>query len=468
MTAPESDGGLRRALGLGDVTLYFVTACSSLQWIATAAAAGPSALTVWLIGALTVFLPLSLCTVFLASRHPDHGGLYVWSRLAFGPFAGFLTGWTYWTSNLPYFAGMLYFAAGSALWVSGGGVHLLDNSPAWFIGFSLVGLAFATALNVYGLSISKWLSNVGALARGAATLLLVSLGAIAWQRFGAATRIDCAALRPGFGLDDLIFWTTIAFAFAGPESASFMGGEIKDARRTVPWALVLAAPLILLVYLGGTLAVLVSIPYQQTNALYGVMQAVDHVGSRLGVGWLTPLAAVLVVLTCLGSAGAWLGSVARIPFVAGVDRFLPKSFGSLHPRYGSPKNALIVQTAIAMVFSVIGQAGTSIKGAYDVLVSLMVIAQMLPFLFLFAAAIRLSAGAPVPGELRIPGGRFTVVLTALVGLASTCGAIALSLVPHADEPDKLLAIVKIIGMTAVMLGAGVAVYAVGSWRSRRT
>ena len=77
MKGPGSGGELERSLGLRDVTLYFLTATSSLQWVATAAAAGPSALPVWLIGAVAMFLPLSLCTVFLASRHPDHGGLYV-------------------------------------------------------------------------------------------------------------------------------------------------------------------------------------------------------------------------------------------------------------------------------------------------------------------------------------------------------------------------------------------------------
>ena len=462
-----TEPGLKRALGLTDVTLYFVTATSSLQWVATAAAAGPSALTVWLIGALTMFVPLSVCTVWLASRHPDQGGLYVWTGLAFGPFAAFLTGWSYWTSNLPYFAGMLYFAAGSALWVTGGGAHPLDASPAWFISFAVGTLAFVTVLNVRGLGVGKWLSNAGAWARFLATLLLVVLGAIAWWRFGPATPITAAALRPGLGLNDLIFWGAIAFAFAGPESASLMGGEIKNPRRTVPQALALAAPLILLIYVTGTLAVLVSIPYQQTSALYGVMQAIDHVGDRLGLGWVTPLAAIFTVITCLGSASAWLGSVARIPFVAGIDHFLPTSFGRLHPRYGSPANALTTQTAIAMALAVMGQAGTSVKGAYEVLVNLMVITQMLPFLILFASAIQLARGAPAAYDLKIPGGRATVVATALVGLFTTLGAIVLSLVPRADEPNKLLAVGKVVGMTALLLAGGVALYLNGSRRRAR-
>jgi amino acid transporter len=182
---------------------------------------------------------------------------------------------------------------------------------------------------------------------------------------------------------------------------------------------------------------------------------------------LTPLAAVLIVITCLGSAGAWLGSVARIPFVAGLDHFLPSSFGRLHPRYGSPANALMVQTAIAMVFAVMGQAGTTVKGAYDVLVSLMVIGLMLPYLFLFTAAIRLSGGEQSAGELRIPGGRYTIVVTALLGLVTTIGAIILAVLPRPDEPNKVLAVVKIVGMTAAMLAGGVAIYVGGKRRARR-
>ena len=464
---PDSDLGLKRSLGLGDVTLYFVTACSSLQWIATAAAAGPSALTVWVIGAVTVFMPLSVCTVWMASRHPEQGGMYVWADRAFGPFTAFMSGWTYWTANLPYFAGLLYFAAGSALWIGGGGKHALDASPIWFVGFALSALAFATVLNVFGLHISKWISNAGAWARCAATALLIGLGIAAWLRFGTATPLTARSLRPGLTLEDLIFWAAIAFAFAGPESASFMGGEIRDPRRTVPRALAMAAPLVLFIYMSGTLSVLVSIPYQQTNALYGVMQAVDHVGGRLGAAWLVPLMALLTVLTCLGSAGAWLGSVARIPFVAGIDSLLPKAFGRLHPRYGSPANALITQTAIAMVLTVMGQAGTTVKGAYEVLVNLMVITQMIPFLVLFASAIKLAGTPRVPEELRLPGGRVTVVATAALGVLSTSGAIVLSLVPRADDPHKLLSVAKVVGMTALLLAGGLAIYVQGRRRQQR-
>src|SRR3981081_2966100 len=118
-STPETPD-LKRALGVRDVALFMVTAGCSVQRATSAAAAGPRSLLVWVFGGVGLFLPLSVCVVFLSSRYPDEGGLYVWSKRAFGPFAGFMTGWTYWTSNLPYFPALLYFMAGNLLFVHGG------------------------------------------------------------------------------------------------------------------------------------------------------------------------------------------------------------------------------------------------------------------------------------------------------------------------------------------------------------
>ena len=111
--------GLRRALGFRDLVLFYLATTFSLRWIATAAASGPSALVIWVVAAAGLFVPLVFTVLELSSRHPDEGGIYVWSKRAFGPFAGFITGWTYWSSNLPYFPGLLYFAAANALFVGG-------------------------------------------------------------------------------------------------------------------------------------------------------------------------------------------------------------------------------------------------------------------------------------------------------------------------------------------------------------
>ena len=154
----------RRTLGFRDLVLFYLVTTFSLRWIATAAAAGPSALVVWAIAALGLFVPLVFTVLELSSRYPDEGGMYVWSKRAFGPFAAFITGWTYWSANLPYFPGLLYFAAANALFVGGPSVQALSTNSTYFLAVSAVGLTTAVVLNVVGLNIGKWLNNVGALA----------------------------------------------------------------------------------------------------------------------------------------------------------------------------------------------------------------------------------------------------------------------------------------------------------------
>jgi glutamate:GABA antiporter len=456
---------LRRTLGLADVVLFFVVAGSNLQWVATAAAAGASSIPVWLIGGCAMFAPLSVAVVFLSSHYPQEGGLYVWSKRAFGPFAGFITGWTYWASNLPYFPALLYFAAGNALFIGGSAGGALSASPAYYIAFAVAGLAVATIVNVYGFAVGKWLNNAGAVARWTVTLLLVALGALAWWKLGSATPINAATMRPGLQLKDVIFWSVIAFAWTGPEAMPFMGGEIRRPRRTIPLGLAIAAPAIAIIYVAGTASVLAAVQPNMVSPSSGVMQAIAIVAHRFDWTALTPIAALLVALSCVGSAGAWLGAVARIPFVAGIDHYLPSGFGKMHPRWGSPVAALVTQAGIAAFFIFLGQGGTNVAGAYDVLVSSTVLITMVPFLFLFAAALKLHAAPRTAEMVPIPGGKWTIALAAVVGLVTTLSAIVFAGFPADDDPNKPLAVVKVVGLTAMMLLAGVAIYFAGRRRA---
>ena len=205
-------------------------------------------------------MPLVFTVLELSSRYPEEGGIYVWSKRAFGPFAAFITGWTYWGSNLPYFPGLLYFAAANALFIGGPSVQALSTSSGYFIAVSVVGLAIAVTLNVVGLNIGKWLTNVGALAAWVPLSLLLAFGFFSWMKYGSATPITPRSLVPSTGLKDVIFWSTIAFAFGGVESGSTMGEEIVDARRTVPRAILAAAVFITTLYIVGTLSVLLALP----------------------------------------------------------------------------------------------------------------------------------------------------------------------------------------------------------------
>ena len=215
--------GLRRVMGTWDVVMFLVVAIVGTRWISTAAAVGPSALVIWLIGFLALFVPLGFAVVELSSRHPEEGGLYVWTQRAFGDYPAFISGWMYWASNLTYFPALLYFGAASALFMFGARGHALAANVPFFILASLAGLAVALSMNLVGLNVGKLLHNAGAIGTWIPVALLVAVGFAVCARFGPATHITLRTLAPGSRLSDLVLWSTIAFAFAGVESASFMG-----------------------------------------------------------------------------------------------------------------------------------------------------------------------------------------------------------------------------------------------------
>jgi amino acid transporter len=456
-----NDGHLRKAMGFGDLVLFYLVTALSLRWIATAAAAGPTSIVIWIVGCVTYFVPLTFCVLELSSRYPEEGGMYLWSKEAFGEFAGFMTGWMYWTANLPYYPGLLYFAAGTALFIGGDRWQHLSNSSTYFIIIATLGLVAGFALNLVGLNIGKWLHNIGAIGTWLPASMLIVMGGIAWLRFGSATVIDRSSVVPSMDLKNVFFWSTVAFAFGGVEGASTMGSEIKNARRNIPRALLAAGVIITFIYVAATAAVLVALPSEDVTGLQGFMQAIDKVGQRIGLNGLTPWVALLVTVSSIGGMSAWFAASSRLPFVAGVDKFLPPSFGRVHPKWNTPYVAMAVQAVLAAIFIFLGQAGTSVKGAYDFLVGMGVISYFLPFIYMFSAVIRFQREPAGPGVMRIPGGKPVAIFLAILGLLTTLISSVLACIPPAEEQHKVLAVVKLLGSSFLMVGIGAVVYWIG-------
>jgi len=247
-----------------------------------------------------------------------------------------------------------------------------------------------------------------------------------------------------------------------------MGEEIRNARRTIPLALLSGGVTVTTCYILGTVCVLLALPSTEVNSLQGLVQAVSKTASRVGFPGVLPLAAFLIALSNVGAAGAYLAAVARLPFVAGLDRFLPPAFGALHPRWKTPWIALLTQFVLGVVFIFLGQAGTSVKGAYDVLVSMGVITYFIPYLYLFAAMIKLQGEPAGPDVIRVPGGKTVARLVATLGFLTTAMTIALSLIPQPDEPNKPLALFKVVGGCGALVLIGVWIYRAGRKRAIAT
>jgi glutamate:GABA antiporter len=196
------------------------------------------------------------------------------------------------------------------------------------------------------------------------------------------------------------------------------------------------------------------------------MQAMQTVTAKVQLAWLAPIVAALVTMNALGGVGGWFAATARLPFVAGIDRYLPPAFGRLHPKWRTPYVALLVQAAIAGVFVFLGQAKTSVRGAYEALVSMSIIAYFIPFLFMFAAMIVLQREPAGPEVIRVPGGKPVAIALAATGFVVTLISIVLSCVPADDEPDKAFFVIKVVGSSLALVAIGVVVYLLGRNRAR--
>jgi len=449
------------------LALIYVVIVLSVRWTASAATAGPSILVIWIAALIFFFIPLAASVMELSSRYPEEGGIYVWTQEAFGDFSGFICAWAYWMSNLPFFAAVLYFGAASALFAFGPHAQALNGNPYYYMAFAVFWLAFITLLNIRGVEAGKWLNNVGAFGSLLPLSVLLLLGAASYWRFGAAIHVTAADFVPHWSLNNAVFWSSVFFAYSAVENASAMGDEIQNPRRNIPLALLVGGIILTIGYIGGTAAFLFTLPAQAVSGPDGFVHGIAQLADKLGMGWLLAPMALLVALNAVGGAAGNLSASARLPFVAGVDRYLPPAFGRIHSRYRTPWVALAIFGAAGIVVALLGQAGTSVRGAYNVLVQMSVISLFLPYLFLFAAMIRVQSRAAPAEARRVPGGRHVAIVLATLGLASTAATIVLSVIPGGDETNKPLAVIKVLSATTVLMGMGVAIFLFARFKSRR-
>ncbi|HEY6944824.1 MAG TPA: APC family permease [Candidatus Acidoferrum sp.] len=466
-SASNPIGQLRKEMGFWDVLLFNIATVLGPRWIAAAAHNGTSSISLWVIAAVFFFVPTALVINELSSRFPNEGGLYVWSKEAFGDFHGFVAGWTYWIYTIFYFPGLLLASTAMSGYVAGGkGEALAQNTSFLLIG-SFVLLAVAVILNIIGLNVGKWLQNAGGVATYLPLLILTGVAAIIWFRHGSATQFTWAGMMPHWSLDTVNFWSQIAFAFTGLELVSAMSDEIRDPRRTLPRAVIGSGALIAAIYIVGTFAVLSMVPDSAVDPKSGVFQAITLGSTALRLGFLGILAAVLVSVGNAGGVGSTVAGIARVPFVVGIDRYLPPAFGKIHSRWKTPYVSILVQAILSGAVLLLSQVKEeSMRGAYQILVDAAIILYFIPFLYMYAAAIKL-AGRKDRREnsqaVLIPGGKLGVWIAGGLGFVAVLCGIAFSLIPPGEETNKILFEEKLIGGAAGAVAIGLGLY----WRGTR-
>src|SRR6202171_6081780 len=134
---------LRRTMGFWDVLLFNIAAVLGPRWIAAAAHNGSSSISLWVFAALLFFLPTALIIVELSTRFPAEGGLYVWSKEAFGDFHGFVAGWAYWIYTFFYFPGLLTASVAMSVYIGGPTWGKLAQNRTFLLAGSFILLTIA-------------------------------------------------------------------------------------------------------------------------------------------------------------------------------------------------------------------------------------------------------------------------------------------------------------------------------------
>ena len=463
-------GQLRKEMGFWDVLLFNIATVLGPRWIAAAAHNGTSSVSLWILAAVFFFVPTALVINELSSRFPNEGGLYVWSKEAFGDFHGFVAGWTYWIYTIFYFPGLLMASAAMSGYVAGSGGTALAQDRTFLVAGSFALLLVAVGLNIVGLNVGKWLQNAGGVSTYVPLLMLTSVAALLWFRHGSATHFTAVNMMPHWSWDTVNFWSQIAFAFTGLELVSAMSAEIRDPRRTLPRAVLSSGALIAAIYIIGTVAVLALVPAADVDPKSGVFQALTQGSTALRIGFFGVLAALLVSVGNAGGVGSTVAGISRVPFVVGIDRYLPTAFGRIHPRWKTPYVSIIVQALASCIVLLLSQINETTRGAYQSLVDITVILYFVPFLYMYAAVIKLASRKDRNENEHaalIPGGKLGVWLVSGLAFAVTLASIAFSIIPPGDVSNKWFFETKVVGGSIAAIALGLALYYRGVREKKR-
>jgi amino acid transporter len=448
---------LTRVLGVLDLTLLLVVAVVNLNLVPVVAAGGVSVLSLWVLAFLLFFIPQAVAVVELSTRYPEEGGVYVWTREAFGDGHAFMSGWCYWTNNVFYIPTLLLYLVGFSAYVGGERTLALADNDYYVVPVSLALLWIVVVLAIRGLGVGKWVQNAGAVGAFVTAAVIVAIACVAFASHGMANEITLSALVPS--ADD---WQTasmlgtVCFAFIGLELGSVMGDEIKDPRRSVPRAVVVAGVCCAALYLLSTFALQATLPVEDIGVIKGLLQAVDRVAADAHLeGVVAPLALLLSV-SIFGTTCAWVAGVARVPFVIGIERYLPAAFAKTHPRYNTPHVALLLQGVSSTVFILINSIGSSVKDVYLVLLSTAVVINLVPFLYMFAALVRVRRTRPRAGGYFARS--WPCYLAGVFGFAVTALGIVLQFVPPPGVEDVRNYEIKTVLGTVTFVVPAVAIY----------
>ena len=450
---------LRQELGLTDLVLTQILYVVGVSWVGTASKLGTSQIPFWLAAMALFYLPQAIAVVHLSRRFPLEGGLYQWTKLGLGQALAFLVGWNLWlyaivllgSFGLQVANALVYAIGPSAQWLSGN--HL-------FIGAISGGLLGAlVVVAVLGLRTAKWVHNAGAVLLLGAFALLLVLPAINVWRGTLRAYHPLTMTAPALTLFNLnIFGKLAVGGLSGFEYVAVLAGETRDAGRNIARSVIIAAPIIALMFILGTSAVQALTPQDQVDLIGPIPQAFRNGMGSGAAAILIPFAVLAVTARTIGNSSLLFTGTSRMPMVAGWDRLIPPWFSRLHDRYRTPVNSVAFIGACALAFAFAGMLGAGEQEAFQLLESAASILYGLTYLVLFAIPLvgLARTGRRAPGWIRA---------VSIAGFATTALFVVLSVLPIVAVDSRTVFAVKIAATVIGLNLIGVVLYRRGRARA---
>nr|WP_284700677.1 APC family permease [Thermoanaerobacterium sp. R66] len=438
-----------------------VVAIIGLRWLPLAAKYGASSIMLWVLASILFFIPQGLAVAELSTGWPYEGGLYVWAKEAFGDKYGFLTSWSYWLTNVVYYPSMLIYIASTAAYMVN--PKLADNDRFVSI-FIFVLFWIITLVNVNGLSLSKWLSNAGGLFGTIIPGILLIGFSIYWVT-GLHQKIQATYTVPSLfpnlsSLSNIVFFSSMIFAYAGLELAPTLAERTQNPERTFPKAIVLSAFIIPALYILGTISITFIVPQKEIGLATGIMQAIQIIFDKIGLKYLIGVAAFLIFIGGIGGINAWIIGPINMIFTSSKG-IMPKFFTKSHDKYGTPVNAMVTQAVIVSLLILMAFSTPTVESAYWLLSAMTSILYFIPYLVMFSALIVLRYKKPDVKRLyKVPFGNFGAWLVGGIGFLVVLFSIILSIIPPAgmNLGSLLWYEVKLVGGTLLFLILGFLIY----------
>jgi amino acid transporter len=360
---------LKKELSVRDLALTQILFIIGLTWIGVAGKLGPSHVVMWLLAMVLFYLPMSAVVIWLNQLMPLEGGLYQWAKLGFNQTVGFMLAWNLWLYVILFMSELglqcatyLAYALGpSAAWMT---------TSAWFVSLSsaLVLALMATAA-IIGLSVGKWVHNIGGVFMITIFGVLIVLPFLGLATGHLKVFHPFRTELPEFSLYNLNILGKLGFgALGGFEYVAILAGETRSPASAVRKSVLIAAPVIALFFILGTATVIAYVPTDDID-LIGPLPQVLRIGfAPFGIAGPLVMIAILVTLAMrVAQVSVSFTAVTRLPMVAGWDRLLPDWFSRLHVRYRTPVNSILIVALSALAISVVSLVGVGQAEAFQLL-----------------------------------------------------------------------------------------------------